>query len=490
MKEQKNSKEKTSKKLVIGIIFLMCLLLVFFVYKTGAVSLIREYISNQYSERGRGSEKIEKIKDIEIEEEVYATSHKTEELSELENILELSKETGDIQEPLTKEPVSLKDIYTEEREEILLKVFYPGALEYKWEIYDIESREWVAIEQIENIKDELYREISVCKVSVKKGIPNMIRCITTTDNETHTDISNIYVLEKEIKEIKIENHEAESGAYISALDIPVKVYYEDGSEEEITGLYGLYFLDEDINRTFEESISGNMIETTTTILTEKEYTNLGIEEKEVVMRYRMNNCMDDELVLTGKDIREPKIMKVECSGYEVTNISKTVPIKVSILAEDNETVYPYLQYAFLPEGKEPQEKDWKNTPLFEAEIDKNGNWITYCKDQSGNTATAVQELIVVDQKAPEIDIKLKNEDWCVSTRIMVEVQDALTVKYHYSCPEQEIDSGWIDENQFLIEDNGCWIVKVQDAAGNISEQGIRIDNIDKEVPVILGVVEE
>ena len=495
MKEQKKCENKKNdlKRLKMVTIILVILILAYFLYRSGAIPLIREFISTKNFTKQMENKQIEKIEDIENEEEVYATSHKTEEIGEFEeiaNLLYTAKETEDIQEPLTQDAVTLRDIYTEERDDILLKVFYPGALEYKWEIYDIESREWAVIEQMENIKDELYRQISVCKVSAKKGIPHMIRCITTTDTETHTDISNIHVLEKEIKEIEIEDYEAESGTYINALDIPVTVRYVDGSEEEITGLYGLYFLEENISKMFDESVSGNMIETTTTILTEKEYTVLGIEEKEVVMRYRMNNCMNEKLILTGKDIREPDIAQVECSGYEVTNISKTVPVKVSVQAEDNETPYPYLQYAFLPEGKEPQEEDWKNTPQFEAEIDKNGNWITYCKDQSGNIATAVQELIVVDQKVPEIDIKLKNKDWCVSTRIMVEVQDALTVKYHYSCPEQEIDSGWIDENQFLIEDNGCWIVKVQDAAGNISEQEIRIDNIDKEVPVILGIVEE
>lgn len=492
MRNRKSNDRKIYSDLIIfAIIFFVLFGAAFYAHKKGWIALAEKYFPPKFSLEQEEAEKVDQEKDVLGEKEVYATSHKTESKQDADFQLNFEKveEIQEIQQPLTQEPLSLKDIYTEEREEIILKVFYPNAVEYKWEAYDIESKAWLPVEQTNTVKDELYRQISVCKVSAIQGVPNMIRCITTTDIETHTDTSNIYVLEKAIVGIRVEDYEAEAGCYLNARDIPVNVQYDDGSEESVTGLYGLYFLEEEINKSSEESLSGNMIETTTTILTEKEYILLGNEEREVTMRYRMNDSKDDDLVITGRDEKAPEIINVECSGYEVSNIDRPVVINVSVQAEDNETPYPYLQYAFLPEETEIQESDWKSNPQFEVEIHKNGNWVTYCRDQSGNVTTVVQELIVVDQKAPDMDVKLKNADWCVNTRIMVEAQDTLEVKYHYSCPEKEIESGWTEENQYLIEDNGTWIIKVQDAVGNISEQEIRIENIDKEVPVIHGIVE-
>lgn len=488
MKTQKRNDRKVSPKLILCVVLGMLLCFVYFLYKSGGIDLIQNFISNRYFAEQMQSEQTEKEIDVEEKVEVYATSHKITS-DEVASISSDPEETEEMQQLLTEDPIVLKDIYTEERNEIVLKVFYPAAIEYKWEIYDIESKEWALINQTEHVTDELYRQISVCKVSAKKGIPNMIRCITTTDTETHVDISNIFVLEKKIVGINIKDYEAEAGKYLNILDIPVKVKYEDGSSESIEGLYGLYFIEQEIEKDFEMTLSGNMIEKTISVLKEKEYCHIENEEKELQVRYRMDTCIDKSLTVIGTDKIAPKINVIECSGFEVDNSEETKVINISITAEDNNTLYPYLQYAFLPEGKKIEEKDWKQNPVFEAEVHKNGKWVAYCKDQSGNIATETKELIAFDREAPTMNVELQTTEWCTNTKIYVEAEDTSAMKYFYSCPERGIESGWIEENQFMVETNGTWIVKAQDIVGNVSELEIEINNIDKEMPVIHGIVE-
>ena len=68
---------------------------------------------------------------------------------------------------------------------------------------------------------------------------------------------------------------------------------------------------------------------------------------------------------------------------------------------------------------------------FEKEITKNGIWIAYCRDQSGNVAKQEKEIIAVDQKAPEIKVRLENNDWCQSNKIIVDAKDELSVLFSF-----------------------------------------------------------
>ena len=180
-------------------------------------------------------------------------------------------------------------------------------------------------------------------------------------------------------------------------------------------------------------------------------------------------------------------IKVELGDYQVINEDKAVPVWVTITAVDNYTNYKNLSYCFLPSGREPEEEDWKENPSWEADIDKNGIWVAYVKDENGNISTAERELIVVDQKAPDIQISLENTDWCESTKIMVEGTDNSAILYCYACPSTGENSGWTEAAEYAVSNNGIWAVSAKDTLGNTVTKEITISNIDKQMPVIHGI---
>lgn len=59
--------------------------------------------------------------------------------------------------------------------------------------------------------------------------------------------------------------------------------------------------------------------------------------------------------------------------------------------------------------------------------------------------------------------------------------------YRYLCNEEGMDSEWITYNEYVVEKNGMWTVQVKDAAGNLSETEIMVNNIDQKAPVIRNI---
>ena len=93
----------------------------FYAHKKGWIALAEKYFPPKFSLEQEEAEKVDQEKDVLGEKEVYATSHKTESKQDADFQLNFEKveEIQEIQQPLTQEPLSLKDIYTEEREEII-----------------------------------------------------------------------------------------------------------------------------------------------------------------------------------------------------------------------------------------------------------------------------------------------------------------------------------------------------------------------------------
>ena len=115
----------------------------------------------------------------------------------------------------------------------------------------------------------------------------------------------------------------------------------------------------------------------------------------------------------------------------------------------------------------------------------------YVKDGRGNIASKEQNLVVVDNMAPEIELHMENlNDWCKENQIYVSAEDALPVQYRYLCEETREDSGWIDKSSKSIRENGTWKIQVQDSIGNMTEQSITIENIDTQPPVIHSIKEK
>lgn len=415
------------------------------------------------------------VKEETTEEESYATSHKKE-------------------EALTEDIIELSDVYAAALDSVHLRCYYPDAVSYQWEKYDMQKKDWEEL-PAETMLDELYRTVSGVEITVpeNKGEYIMIRCSTNfADREAITEIASVYSLgdKNNIAGISVDKeYTANSCEWISIYDIPVNIVFSDGTVEPIIGLDGLAFVEKQESSGITYNDAGNVVETLTTINTECKYSYIGVEEKETMLRYRLGDdrMYETNILVSGKDILPPEITSVDISAFEIKTVDEPVTVTVSIRAEDNTTPYPFLQYAFLPEGTEPTENDWIPKYSFEKDIDKNGTWIAYCKDQSGNISTLEKNIIAVDQKPPVMKLSLLNNNWCKTNRIIVEAKDALSVTYFYSCYETGEESGWTERNAYDVTQNGTWKVQAKDAVGNIASKDITIDNIDTQMPVIKGI---
>ncbi len=434
-------------------------------------------------------------------EEVYATSHKEEpeELPEENAPMEETyatshkEETEDVRSPLTEAPVRPMDMYARKDSTPVFKSFYPEAERYIWEIYDIAENGWkeAPSEMVTMELDELYRMVSAFRIpeSCHHNGELVVRCtVDLKEKESITDVATLHILEKNIADIVIEDLKTDAG-YVSAQTVPVTVEYSDGSKETLTNLSGLCFLDK--QESFEEqtTVSGNSLETITTVIKGCDYFCLGMEEENLVMRYQAADMKKDIPVkITGEDLEAPVIKKLDISDFTISSEDVPVPVTVTIHAEDNSTPYPKLLYAFLPEGEEPgDETNWYTTPSFEVSITRNGKWYAYCKDLGGNIAFEERDIIAVDNKAPVVSLSLESEEWCKTNKILVRAKDGLSVEYCYSCAETGETSGWIAQNEYEVRQNSTWEVKVRDAVGNVTEQDITIDNIDNQMPVIRNI---
>ena len=434
-----------------------------------------------------------------IKAALYATSHKKSDVVKMSDVEAEPKENNTQKEtmPLTEQEVYPSDIYSESGIMAEFQCYVPSAISYTWEYYDTSAMQWIPAEEtaISERPDELYRVSSFYNIeAVPENNERMIRCtIGFEDQDPVVKLANLYIISKEIVNIAVDDAEYPAGSYLSTEDIPITVVYSSGNRETFTGLLnGMYFVDRQESKEFADGVSGNRTETVTTIYTEHKYLHLGVEEKEILMRYRIkDSVIEKKAVISGKDNEPPDITEISLSDYDISTVDKAIPITVSISAYDNDTPQQQLLYAFLPEGQEVTEEDWKTTASFDMEITQNGTWTAYCKDQSGNIRTEEKRIITVDEKAPVIsELRLEKDTWCRKNAIIVTAADELEIFYRYCLPETGEDSGWISESIYEISDNGTWEIQVKDAVGNISEiKELLVSNIDTQAPVIISITE-
>lgn len=410
--------------------------------------------------------------------------------------IDTEQEPKEIQ-PLTEAEIRLTDVYAEEGKEAVFFCYNKAAASYEWEVFDVTSNSWMPApeESVVLGKDELYREVSSFKISGEDNKDDiMVRCILHPNEEAEDIVQTafLHTIKGSIKDIIPEKYETDANNYICARDIPVKVIYEDNTEEIITGLNGLFFISQNEETEYSTSVSGNRIDTITTTISECSYILIGDEEKTIRMRYSGKNGTDieAEVRLMGQDLEAPVISNVEISPYEITNVDSAVTLTISITAEDNVTLYPYLKYAFLLADCEVTEEDWRKENAFDVEIEKNGIYAAYVKDAAGNIAKDEREIITVDTKAPVIKVTLAETDWCKSNQIIVKAKDYSELKYCFTCKDDNTSSDWISYDNYTVDKNGTYVVQVKDAAGNIAEEEIIVSNIDKEAPVIRDIIEK
>lgn len=435
------------------------------------------------------------VEDIELKEKYRRSDNKPEESdipipSEDTSEEYATSHNEERQAALSNEPVKLADIYSEAGLTAAFKCFRPDAVRYTWEVYDISAKNWIeaAPDDVSLTRDELGREVSTLRLQALDNDGLMVRCITEFPEAkgSITEIAALHVL-NDVAGISVNDYTSYSDGYISIKDIPVNVTFKDGRKNTITGMNGIYFLE--ITETSEPSVDayGNPVEILTIVKTSHEYLYPEKEKGEAIIRYRGGTAViDAHMTLTMEDNEAPVILQLDISGCETNNGNAEEPASatVSIMAVDNSTPYRNLEYAFLPDTKEPDDDDWTNKHVFDVDI-SNGKWTAYCRDQSGNTASSARDIITADNTAPLISARLENEDtWCPANKIIVEADGKPFLEYCYKNTESEEDSGWISQAEYSISKNGTYHVYARDAAGNVSEREIIVSNIDSHAPVI------
>lgn len=395
-------------------------------------------------------------------------------------------------EAITTEEVVLTDIYAVSGSEVVFKRYHEEALLYQWEYYDFSIKDWVPAEEssISLVMDELFRKVSSYQVRAGTNKQEMVRCkMKYPDGREVIDTASLFILPELISDVSISDYEADVNVYIDVLNIPATITYTSGNKETITGLWGLHFLDITESVEYEESISGNKVEKQLTTIAERNYMLTSKEQQDVLIRYMDGSLFEDSVKVTGIDKIAPVISEVSIGNYEVSNVNKTIPVDVNITAEDNETPYPYLQYAFVHESKKPGNDDFHTSPSFCAEIDKNGVWVAYVKDEYGNYSTQESVIYAVDQKAPKLQLDIQNSEWCKENVIVAIGEDKTELKYRIQCDAQGILGEWRTDSSFTVTENGVYTVSAMDAAGNVTAEEITVENIDNEAPLIIGIKE-
>lgn len=398
--------------------------------------------------------------------------------------------------PLTEDAVALSDIYAAPGTMVRLECYHPDATDYAWEIYDRRRHAWEGADS-EMLTDELHRPVSALHITAEGTDTTAARCtIQMADGDAVTESASVYII-PEIEGISVaEEHVTDAGRYVSSREIPVHVSYTDGTGADITGLYGLSFVDSTTEKELSSDEDGNIIETITRTNVEHAYTYIGSEEKDLILRYRSGtagDAIDTGMTVLGKDLCPPVISDISVGGYEISNVDIPVTAIVRIAATDDKTPYPDLEYAFLPNDAGvdpiPQDTDWTKAPEFELDIAQNGTWTAFCRDRGGNVASMEEEIVVVDQKAPVMTISLEDIGWCRSTWLCVGAEDYLPVEYRVISPDGT-DSGWTGQERYEVSSNGTWEVQARDSAGNISTGSLSVGNIDRQEPVIVSITAE
>lgn len=467
-----------------------------------AFTTVSAYGTLQFPRLPKNAESVPVAKAAEEPPDLKDTEEKTEspiekllatETELLETVIDYA-ETGMKAEPLDDSILEPSDIYTEKGKQAVFKAYHPKAQAYQWEIYDTEKAIWKKAPQeaIAEQADELRRRVSLLELSADTD--QRIRCLIDLGTaEPMTCEADLYILPGQIESLSADDaYSVEAKTYAFSMDIPVKVTYRDGKKESVTGLNGLYFLEQSESSENSITSAGNSRETITTVRTAHEYTYIGQGSRERQLLYRKDDgeSIDIPVNITGLDQTAPQITDFTISDIEVGNVEQEIPVTVTIKAVDDVTPLRKLAYAFKPEGEEPGKSDWTDVSVLQTKITKNGVWTAYCKDEAGNIATKKREIIATDTEAPTVSLTLEKTEWCQENKILVSAEDKLSMEYRYLCEKTGEDSGWIRETSRRTGKNGEWKIQVRDKAGNLAEQTIVVDNIDTQAPVIRSITEK
>lgn len=301
-------------------------------------------------------------------EEKYATSHKDDTL-------------------VLSEPV--KDTYTQAYSLIQLQCWYPEGESYMWEIYNAQTDAWrIPADCVDVQTDELGRHLSV--LSVQTGAEDVsVRCtVFMAEGETVTDEAVVHII-PDIVAVEAEDYTADAGTWISGKDIPLTVSYADGTQDTVTGLYGVTFLDRQEDKKYSVDENGHAVETVTTINTIYEYARIEPGDRELLLRCRAGEQdFETKLTVSGKDAAPVVSVSLENpEDWCETN-------KLIVNASD----YSSVEYRFI---NEEEDSGW--TERNEYAISRNGTWEIQVRDTAGNISSEKMTVSNIDNKKPVIE---------------------------------------------------------------------------------------
>lgn len=303
------------------------------------------------------------------EEENYATPHKND-------------------MPPAAEPV--RDTYTQAYSPVRLQCYHPEGESYVWEIHNEQTDTWqIPTDSVDVCTDELGRDLSV--LSVRTGAEDLaVRCtVFTAEGETLTDEAVIHIIQ-EISAVEAEDYTADAGTRISAKDIPLTVSHADGTQETVTGLYGVTFIEKQEDREYSVDENGHAVETVTTINTEYEHVYVSPGDRELYLRYRAGGReFETKLTVSGKDAAPVISVSLQNADTEWRESNK-----ILVSAED----YTTVEYRFISGG---EDSGWTNRN--DHEVFHNGTWEIQVRDEAGNVSSESITVSNVDGKKPVIE---------------------------------------------------------------------------------------
>ncbi|MBR1966543.1 MAG: AIDA repeat-containing protein, partial [Lentisphaeria bacterium] len=110
-------------------------------------------------------------------------------------------------------------------------------------------------------------------------------------------------------------------------------------------------------------------------------------------------------------------------------------------------------------------------------VETNGTYTFRVTDVAGNVTEKTFEVTNIDKVAPTLEITGNAVEWTNKDIILTAVVNDGTVEFFNG----EI---WLSGNTFTISENGTYRFKVSDEAGNVTEQEVIVDKIDKIAPTL------
>lgn len=309
----------------------------------------------------------------------------------------------DTAEPFLTEDLPLHDLYAEPGQTVRFSLYHPGASNYIWEYYDMDSRQWLQTDGYTGEKTDAQGYPAACAdfVTPVDQPELMIRCLYKAAGGQASEIAYLRALPQEISQLSLaDDITAEAGSILANCDTVVEVTYTDGSSDTIEGLYGLYFMESEQSESSEFlSIDGVLTEkkVQTTLNRFREFLKVEEGETTVTLAYMPYEEPPRALQLsgtvTGTDEEPPEIFQVDILGRKEISDSED-EISLLVTAEDNVTPYPGLQYAVIQKDADATlgdadvekiaDEDWSRGPALTLQLRKNSIWFLVCRDQAGN----------------------------------------------------------------------------------------------------------